>query len=304
MKETISSLSPKELRSFLRTTGIRLRSGPFVYRITSPIEVVAQGLELLYADYPLLGDDCYVDFDVAIAAPSLLRRWFRPKINFYFDGQTSFKSLPVQQAFAFLEWGMNWCVSTFANQHLKIHAAVLEKGGKALIMPGAPGAGKSTLCAALMYRGWRLLSDEHTLIDDTNLVVPLCRPVSLKNKSIQVISNFEPECIKGPISIDTHKGDVVHLKPTKESIFRVDEKASPCWIVSPRYVEGSSTKLIKVNKSDTFMSVAAQSFNYNLLGKKGFEVMSMLIESCECYELSYSNLDDAIKTFEMLENTI
>lgn len=304
MKKTISNLDSEELRLSLRTTGVRLRSGPFVYRITSPIEVVAQGLEVLYSDFPLLGDDSYVDFNVAIAPPWFLRRWFRPKIDFYFDYQAPFKSLPVQQSFAFLEWGMNWCISTFANQHLKIHAAVLERGGKALIMPGVPGAGKSTLCAALMYRGWRLLSDEHTLIDETNLVVPLGRPVSLKNKSIDVISEFESGCVKGPRSIDTHKGDVVHLKPTKESIVRIDEKAYPCWIVSPRYIEGSETKLVQVSKSDTFMSVAAQSFNYNLLGEKGFEMMSVLVDSCECYELSYSSLDEAIKTFDMLENAI
>ena len=82
-----------------------------------------------------------------------------------------------------------------------------------IIMPGVPGAGKSTLCAALGLTGWRILSDEHALIQPgTAQVVPLCRPVSLKNESIEVIRSFDPGAIFGPVSKDTHKGTVAHMK--------------------------------------------------------------------------------------------
>jgi predicted ATPase len=45
-----------------------------------------------------------------------------------------------------------------------LHAAVVEKNGKALILPALPGSGKSTLSAALAMNGWRFLSDEFTMI--------------------------------------------------------------------------------------------------------------------------------------------
>jgi len=74
-----------------------------------------------------------------------------------------------------------------------LHAAVLEKNGRAVVLPGDPGAGKSTLTAALMLSGWRLLSDEITLVDrDDGLLVGLARPVSLKNASIDVIQRAFP----------------------------------------------------------------------------------------------------------------
>ena len=47
---------------------------------------------------------------------------------------------------------------------LLVHAAVLERDGRAVVMPGPSGVGKSTLCAALVARGWRLLSDEVAMI--------------------------------------------------------------------------------------------------------------------------------------------
>lgn len=89
-----------------------------------------------------------------------------------------------EHAYAFLEWGMNWCVSVTANEYLKLHAAVVAKDGIVLLMPGLPGAGKSTLCAALALHGWRVLSDEHALVvPGTANIVPLPRPISLKNAS-------------------------------------------------------------------------------------------------------------------------
>lgn len=90
--------------------------------------------------------------------------------------------MPVGHAFPQLEWAMNWCISTQANFYLLLHSAVIERNGFAAIMPAPPGSGKSTLCAALINRGWRLLSDELALISlhDQN-IYPLARPVGLKN---------------------------------------------------------------------------------------------------------------------------
>ena len=80
-----------------------------------------------------------------------------------------------------LEAGLNWCIGNLAHQYLVIHSATLERGGRALLMPAPPGSGKSTLCAALITRGWRLLSDEFALVDPaTGLLVPVPRPVALK----------------------------------------------------------------------------------------------------------------------------
>jgi hypothetical protein len=46
---------------------------------------------------------------------------------------------------------------------------VLERGGRALLLPAPSGSGKSTLCAGLAFNGWRLLSDELALLDPCRL---------------------------------------------------------------------------------------------------------------------------------------
>ena len=135
-----------------------------------------------------------------------------------------------------MEWGLNWCISGHMHQYLILHAAVLARGDDAVILPGPPGAGKSTLTAALALRGWRLLSDELTLIDpETGLLHGLARPVSLKNQSIDVIRAFAPEAVIGPVARDTAKGTVAHLKPSTVSVAGWRFPAKPAWVVFPRW---------------------------------------------------------------------
>jgi hypothetical protein len=48
------------------------------------------------------------------------------------------------------------------------------------------------------------------------------------------------------------------------------------------------------------MRVADNAFNYSLLGVTGFETMTGLIDNCQCYDFTYSDLEDALATFSAL----
>jgi HprK-related kinase A len=297
---TVGGLDSGELRQRL-ARGLTLTSGPFSFRIRSSVPAVRRGLGLVYAAFPIGADDGLRDYHVELSAPRGPRRWIRPKVNFTLDGHAPFKPLPAEQAFAMLEWGMNWCIASQAHHYLLLHAAVLERGGKAVILPGDPGAGKSTLTAALMLSGWRLLSDEITVIDrDDGLLVPLARPVSLKNRSIDIVRAFDRQAVLGDVAHDTHKGTVAHLRPSDDSVARMAQKARPAHIVFPRWKDGAEVSLKPRPKADAFMHNATHAFNYSLLGRLGFELNAALIDACNCWDFEYSRLDDALRTFEEL----
>lgn len=282
--------------------GTNLRIGPFVTRIQSFIPNVIEGIRLLYADYPQEGDDAFVDFHVRLAPPRSPRRWFRPQVLFFFDGSVPFKPLPLDQAFPLFEWGLNWCVAKHINQYLILHAGVIEKGGHAVIMAAPPGSGKSTLCAGLVARGWRLLSDELALVSpEDGRLIPLPRPVSLKNDSIDVIRSFAPEVTIGRESADTTKGTVAHMKAPDDSIARADEHARPAWVICPKYEKGVPARLERRSRAQIFMHVIKNAFNYSVLGVRGFQTAAALIDVCDCYDFTYSSLDEAIDVFDALE---
>ncbi|MCE9550148.1 MAG: HprK-related kinase A [Betaproteobacteria bacterium] len=298
----VSALTSSELRFRLRETGICLQTGSFITHVQTSIPSVSESVGLLYADYPLAEQTDFADFHVSLTYPRNLRRWFKPQVLFLFDGYPPFKPLPLDQAFPMLEWGLNWCISNHVNHCLMIHAAVVEKGGYAVIMPAPPGSGKSTLCAALVNRGWRLLSDELALIRVSDgKLTPLPRPVSLKNESIDIIRRYEPSAIFSRKVADTIKGTVAHMKAPADSITRATEVVQGAWVIFPKYQAGAKACLEALPQSRAFMRVADNSFNYSLLGLNGFKTMANLIDASLCYDFTYSKLDDAIEIFGALK---
>ena len=274
-----------------------------VTSIRSTLPEIARGIALLYAEHPVEADEAFADFQVRIARPRGLRRWVRPQVQFQFDGTPPFHPLPGDQAFPILEWGLNWCVSAHCHQYLIVHAAAVERAGQALLLPAPPGSGKSTLCAALVHRGWRLLSDELALLDPaTHAIVPLARPVSLKNASIELIRRFAPEAVLGETVHDTLKGSVAHMKPPQDAVRRSLEPAAPRWIVMPRYeARAAAARLTPLARGQAFMQLADSAFNYHLHGRAGFELLADVVEGCECFELAYANLEEALAALEGMQ---
>lgn len=196
---------------------------------------------------------------------------------------------------------MNWCISNHAHQYLIVHAAVVARGDRAMVLPAPPGSGKSTLCAALIHSGWRLLSDELTLIGmDDGLIVPLCRPVSLKNQSIDVIQRFAPDARFNRITHDTAKGSVTHMAVPGDHLRRIDQKARPCWVVYPRYEVASATSLTPRPRAGAVEDLARNSFNFAIQSGAGFQRLCDLVEGCACYDFRYSDLRSAMAVFDAL----
>jgi hypothetical protein len=254
----------------------------------------------LHAHYPLVEDNSFSDFHVRLLRHGNRRR---SQLRFWIeDEEMPFGLFPLDTALPFLEWGLNWCVATRAHQFLMLHAGVLEKAGQTLLLPANPGSGKSTLCAALMHRGWRFLSDEFALVrwKDT-AILPFPRPISLKNESIGAIRAFAPEAVMGPEFPKTPKGTVSHLRPFRESIEHSDEPGQARWIVFPKFQTNSSLRLEPIKKAQAFLQLTTHSFNYGLCGLRGFESVSRLIDSCDCYTFEYGgDLEQAVAQLNAL----
>jgi HprK-related kinase A len=297
----LATLSKSEVLQSVKTGGLRLKIGGFNVCLFSPIPEVVDHLLCLYGAFDLVNDEDFIDFYTSLAPPSKVRRYFRAQVSFSFDGHVPFKPLPYKQASALFEWGLNWCIANHSHQYLVIHAAVVELNGQAFIFPGTPGSGKSTLCAALVCSGWRLLSDEMTLLSVADgLVYPVPRPISLKNRSLDVIRNFSPDVVMGQVINDTAKGAIGHVRPPDESVDLCETPAKPAKLIFPKYLEGSKTDLTPLSKSRALLKVAENCFNYNILGVQGFTSASDLIEASDCYEFSYSSLEEAVALFAEL----
>jgi HprK-related kinase A len=299
--QRLAGLGAQEAQRLLKLGQLRLRTGPFTVAVQTELPEVQHSLLTLYGEHPLAPADGFVDFSVRVRRPGGLRRWWQPQVAFELDGQSPFNPLPGDQGFPLLEWGLNWCVYGTCHQYLVIHAAVLERGGRALLLPAPSGSGKSTLCAGLCFSGWRLLSDELALLDPaTGQVWPLPRPVSLKNQSIEVIAAFAPQARFGSRVSETNKGTVAHFAPPVEAVRRAAEPALPAWIVLPRYEAGTAARFERQERAMATMALIDNAFNYSLFGSEGFDLLTGMASRCECYEFTYSDLHEAAAQFALL----
>lgn len=301
--KVVGDIGFDEFQTHLRDSGLGVRLGPFDARIRSHLGRLAQPLHLLYRDYPLLEGERI--FSIHVRLQSVWHAAPRPRqlVRLTVDGRVPHEDLPLEQSLAVLEWGINLVIAARSHSFLMLHSAVAERRGNALLLPAWPGHGKTTLCAALVHRGWRLFSDEFGLLRPGGAdLLPMPRLMPLKNESIDVIRAFAPDAEFGPIIPKTRKGTIAHVKPPADSIQRAHETAPARWIVFPRWIAGARLMLEETSKSEAFMRLAANAFNYELLGESAFTTVRDLINRARCLRLVYSDLEEAVDALNRLSD--
>ncbi|WP_166838943.1 HprK-related kinase A [Rheinheimera pleomorphica] len=281
-------------------TDFVLHTAPFSVLVTNRCSKLRSALAELYPPSILTAPDDSIIYDFCLDVRRRWAGWGRP---FHVSSaQQHFRMTERQQLVPVFEWGLNWCVASYQHQYLAIHAAVLERGGKALIMPAPPGSGKSTLCAALMQEGWRLLSDEMCLVDLlSGEIVPYVRPLSLKNQSLKLLKQWYPQADIRQITTGTTKGTVGYMLPGVSSWQAYRQTATAAWVVFPQYnASQQQLALTCLRKADAFMHLAHNSFNYTVLSARGFNSLSTLVQQTDSFRLEYADIEQALHEINQL----
>lgn len=294
---TVATWSVEAIRERLAKDGLVLDFGAASARLRSEVADLAPVVHRVYHAFEPQPAQSFAAATMSLRYARGLRRWWRPQVEFIADGGLLFEPFPADTHLPLVEWGLNYLFAERLNAYLLLHAGAVERDGHAIVLPAMPGSGKSTLTAALSLRGFRLLSDEFGVVrlDDSQLL-PLLRPVALKNASIDVIRHFAPDAVIGPAFEKTRKGNVAHLAPAREAVCRVHEPASPALVIFPQYDADTPLLVEPVMKSRAFAKLAVNSFNYEVLGRAGFDAVARLLDQSDCYRLIYSDLDRATET--------
>jgi HprK-related kinase A len=297
----VGDLPSSQFRKHLTGEGLGIRIGPLELLIVVRVPSILETLHDLYRFYPVIEGERVYNCHVEVR--EVLQLLPRPKrmVRFIVDGRSPHPDMAVDQALCVLEWGINLVVAMRFHCFLMLHAAVVERNGYAMLLPAAPGAGKTTLCAGLVSRGWRLLSDEFGMLrTGTTDMLPVPRALPLKNESIEIIRAFAPDSWLGPKIHGTRKGTISHLRPLASCVAAADQTASARWLIFPRWQAGAEQQLQSLSRAEAFALLATNAFNYEMAGEAGFNTVRDLVAQSRTMRLEYSDLQTAVAALTVL----
>ena len=173
-----------------------------------------------------------------------------------------------------------------------LHAASLEYKGRVLIIPGVSGAGKSTLSVYLSTRGFKLYSDELSVITTDEMMLPIPLGVGVKESSWNLVSEFVPniEELEVHRRYDAQRVKYAQLDSYASSKLSVKSGV----IIFSKYKKNVKSKLEPIDIVETLNII--MNSQYHIYDPKDVTVVAQwlkLLATFEMYRFEYSDLNEA-----------
>jgi hypothetical protein len=112
-------------------------------------------------------------------------------------GNASAESSELASALDNLASALVLHVAEFSPDRVFVHAGVVARRGRALVMPGASFAGKTTLVTELVLAGATYYSDEYAVLDAEGRVHPYARELSIRSEGSETQTPTRVEALGG-----------------------------------------------------------------------------------------------------------
>lgn len=209
----------------------------------------------------------------------------------YEDGNLIHQTQSIEDALDYLEWRITTRILQNLKQFIQIHAAGVERGGKALLLVGPSGSGKSSLALCLLRRGWKCMSDEVVLLDaGCGSVLPFPRSFHADFSAMKIFHDLVAK--QGDTAFRDSSGKM-RLDPSFALEDWVAEPSPPGWIVFPDYQPGHSGEIEPVGETEALSLMLSQAINLAEHGKRGLDALMELVRSLQCFRLTTGDLNVA-----------
>ena len=174
-----------------------------------------------------------------------------------------------------------------------LHASGVSCKNTSIIFPAIGGSGKSTLCAALISRGFDYINDDVIPVayDSGELIsIPFC--LGIKQGSWSVLEKYYPDIAERYV-FGRNNLKIKYLQPPKNKPYKKTYKAQ--FLVIPCFSKGNQCSLEKTSPVNGLKAIIeGESLMKIPLTDNDIEYLVKWVGSLECYILEYSNLEEAI----------
>lgn len=174
---------------------------------------------------------------------------------------------------------------------LALHAGCLHRNGKALLILGEPGAGKTTLTSWLTGRGFVYGGDDITVVSSDGRVLGLPFLPSVKAGGWKLLASVYDNLARLPVHVRPDRRRVRFPKPSELAGGEMTEIG---WIIKLRRRRAGPTKLEPITSALALKHLLAEAASQGeALQRPSLDVMIQAIAGAQCRQLHYTQLEDA-----------
>jgi hypothetical protein len=185
---------------------------------------------------------------------------------------------------------------------LELHAGVVSDGTDCIVLPGAPGSGKTTLTAGLVFSGFEYFSDEVGLLDEESLRLrPVPLGLGVKPGAVDTLAELFPEVRQLEIHSreDGQQVRYLSLPAARSAPAGVTREAK--WLIFPRYGRNLGTALKPLGRPEALRRLMHECMVLpKLLDETRVERLVRWMRQLRCYELPMNSLDRAVELVKEL----
>lgn len=173
-----------------------------------------------------------------------------------------------------------------------MHAGGVSDGGVVLGLPGAPGAGKTTLVAGLLRRRLGYVTDEALAVDPATLeVVAYPKPLSMKAGAAELF----PELVAAGVLPVGPLGHGERQVAPGDLSARVAMCGQPIGVfVFPRRGADGASRLERLSRAEAIVDAAHQTFGFAEQARTRLDLLAEIVRGAECWRLTIGSLDSAV----------
>lgn len=201
------------------------------------------------------------------------------------DSESSFTDLSRGEVTAFLMDQAMWSLTSDMDRALALHAGAVALDGKAIIVPGRTGVGKSSLVAWFVANGFDYLTDEITaVLAPPADIAGLTRAIISKDSVTERVGQME--AFRDVTSISLGDNNRAWVPP---SLAMGPRRCK--LIVFPRYVPNVELGLHLATPAQTALGLVECNLNARNLRDDGFADITALARAVPALVMSYGDFD-------------